>query len=100
VTAPIITAGWLRERGACTGQVERFRSLWPSGAAVTPEHVRRALADGLDVAWLLSPDLRAEYDRAIAPAEAEYDRATAPAGAEYDRARDSILLSLLLEQVS
>lgn len=50
---PVITAAWLRERGACPAQVARFEQLWPGGCPATRENAHRARRDGLSLTWLV-----------------------------------------------
>ena len=90
-----ITAEWLIKNGAC--DVDRFRHLFPRGAAVTIANAKKAIDAGLDVYWLLERlprSARAEYDRVAAPALAEYDRVAAPARAEYEKAIAAALVKV------
>jgi hypothetical protein len=59
-----ITARMLRLSGACSSQVELFRSTFPHGAKVTLTSIEKANEAGLDVEWiarLLPEDKRAAY---------------------------------------
>ena len=83
-----ITSRLLKLKGACSEQVELFKSL---GGDTKPLTLELCLehADKFDWSWaaqyLLSPAAYAEYDRVRAAAYAEYDRVRAAARAEYDR---------------
>jgi len=48
----LITKELLAKLHACPGQVARFTEMWPTGADLTPENVRKALAADLSVKWL------------------------------------------------
>ena len=97
----VLTVQTLIDKGACSSQVELFRSMFGEQVRVT-QKLCASVADKFDFIWaashLLSAPALAEYERACAPARAEYervrasawaecDRACAPAWAEYQRAR-------------
>ena len=82
-----LTIKTLKNAGACAPELERLKGLFGSSVKITEEFcVEHASECNWDWARrLLSPEARAEYDRARALARAEYERARAPARAEYDR---------------
>lgn len=83
-----VTVRMLKAKGACSNQVELFKSLFPNGVEVT-EEVCVANADNFDWNWaannLLTPLQLAKYQRIEAPARADFKRITASARAEYKR---------------
>ena len=97
--APKITLTMLKEKGACSSQVNLFEATFGEEVIVTVARAKK-FADKFDWGWaaeafLTAPALAecsrlaapalAEYDRVRATARAEYDRATGPAWVEYDR---------------
>ena len=56
----IVTAKWLRERGACKDQIEVFEREWPFGADVTAANIRHAAKLGLNVGWFVCEYLEVE----------------------------------------
>ena len=87
-----ITVADLRAARACSGQVRLFERTFPKGVRVTLRNLNRAVKAGLDIVWtvkFLTPEQRAEYTKAIAPALNEYEKAIAPAWAEYTKVKDS-----------
>ena len=91
-TPRMITVADLRAANACYYQVRLFEATFPKGVRVTLRNLNRAVKAGLNVTWavkLLTPEQRAEYWKATAPARAEYKKAKAPALAEYEKARAS-----------
>ena len=85
-----ITARMLRLKGACSPQVELFRSVFPRGARVTLDNLKKAREAGLDVGWIVRQqpeEKRAAYKAATAPAYAAYEAATAQAWAAYQAAK-------------
>lgn len=49
-----ITAEWLWQHGACWSERRRFAELWPNGATITIENVRKALAADLSLLWFIN----------------------------------------------
>jgi len=87
-----ITVADLRAARACSDQVRLFERTFPKGVRVTLRNLNRAVKAGLDIVWtvkLLTPEQRAEYTKAIAPALDEYEKAIAPARAEYTKVKAS-----------
>ncbi len=83
-----LTLQTLIDKGACSEQVELFRSKFGTSVRVTQRlcvSVAYAFAWGWAARHLLSKPARAEYERVKAAALAEYDRVKAAARAEYDR---------------
>lgn len=48
-----ITFEWLRNRGACSDQVDLFDTTFSDGAEPTPENLEHAQNMGLEISWLL-----------------------------------------------
>lgn len=48
-----ITVRFLRKMGACNSHVEAFKKVFPRGAAVTLENIRKAHDADLKVGWLV-----------------------------------------------
>src|SRR4249920_3591561 len=89
-TPRTITVADLVKAYACSDQVRLFEATFPKGVRVTLRNLNRAVKAGLNVAWavtLLTPERRAEYDKAADSAWAEYKKATDSAWAEYEKAR-------------
>ena len=88
-----LTIKMLKNAGACAPELERLKGLFGSSVEITEEFcVEQALVGDCDWDWaskLLSPEARAEYDRAKGAAWAEYERVKAPARAECDRVVDA-----------
>ena len=86
----VLTLATLIDKGACSSQVDLFRSRFGESVEVTAE-LCASVAAVFDWDWaarnLLSPPAWAEYERVRAPAWAEHERVTAPALAEYERVR-------------
>ena len=86
----VLTLATLIDKGACSSQVDLFRSRFGESVEVTAE-LCASVAAVFDWDWaarnLLSPPAWAEYERVRAPAWAEDERVTAPASAEYERVR-------------
>ena len=99
--APKITLTMLKEKGACSSQVNLFEATFGEEVIVTVARAKK-FADKFDWGWaakaFLTAPARAEYDRASAPARAEYDRITAPARAEYDRASAPAFATAYIKQ--
>jgi hypothetical protein len=76
-----ITLKDLKEKKACSEQVEIFRALFGKGGQVTLAKCRLAAKAGLNFNWassyFLDPAQRVEYARVTAPALAKYERVTA-----------------------
>lgn len=47
----LITADFLKSRGACEGSVSLFGTIWPDGARITLKNVQRACDAGFDLSW-------------------------------------------------
>ena len=76
----LITAEWLREKGAGCDQLPRFAASFPHGARVTRAAIRKARQAGLRVEWLLRFIPAAA--RATFAAATEVPRATCAAATE------------------
>ncbi len=87
-----ITKEFLLSGPACMKQVQLFSSIFPDGAEVTMGNLALAREAGLDIDWFiayrLSPQARAAYKQACAPAVAAYEQACAPARPAYEQVRD------------
>jgi hypothetical protein len=85
-----ITVARLKEKCACTSQVELFEKLFPNGVVPTVD-VCLEVADKFDWNWaslnLLSAPAQKAYDKATATALKAYSEATAFALKAYDKAR-------------
>ena len=86
--APKITLTMLKEKGACSSQVNLFEATFGEEVIVTVARAKK-FADKFDWGWaaeeFLTATARAECDRVTAPAFAECERIRAPAWAEYSR---------------
>ena len=83
-----LTLQTLIDKGACSEQVELFRTRFGTSVRVT-QRLCVSVADAFAWGWaaqhLLSAPAWAEYVRVNAAAQAEHERVWAAAWAEYDR---------------
>jgi len=49
----LITAELLYAHNACGRQIRKFTTLFPDGAEITAENMKRATAEYLDIQWLM-----------------------------------------------
>src|SRR3990167_2664402 len=49
----MIMAENIMEKGACLGQIEKFRRIFPNGAEITNENIVMAIKNSLDVDWFI-----------------------------------------------
>ena len=84
-----MTARMLREKGACSDQVDIFAAEWPKGGRVTRHALIRAAELHLNLDWFASTFLPAPawaaFKQAKATASAAFDRAKATASAAFDK---------------
>lgn len=98
-----ITAEILKYHGACIGQVDQFRRIWPDGCEITVANMLKAQEEGLEVSWLgdeeceyedggiLSPEEAEEYHKVMESAQREYDQVLTPAYEELNTSRAPVL---------
>ena len=85
-----ITVEWLKKQGACSSMIERFSEVWPYGAEVNEENIRRAQQERFDLDWFASHYLTAQaysaYDEALITADSAYLEAVNTADSAYQEA--------------
>jgi cation transport regulator ChaB len=85
-----ITPQMLRDKRACSKDIEIFEREWPAGVDITENVILRIYDLGLDVQWgvykFLSSPAQKAYEKAIATAEEAYEKAIAPAQEAYEKA--------------
>lgn len=58
---------------ACLSQVELFDEIFPDGAEITKENVKRAIKEDFDILWFLQKKFPTIYDRyKVANSDLEY----------------------------
>jgi hypothetical protein len=77
----------------CEEQVAQFEALFPTGADLTMQNLRRVQRSGINAEFLVRDD--PAYRQAVAPALAAYRQAEAAALAAYEQAEAAALLAAL-----
>ena len=88
-----ITLKDLRRMGACSGQVELYKSLFGTEVELTREAVVQYGAQ-FDLNWIapkiMSEAQYADYESKRAPLDADYESKRAPLYADYESKRDAL----------
>jgi hypothetical protein len=85
----VITLKMLTDAGACSDQVDLFRSMYGDSVNVTVARAKKVagIFDWNFARRFLDKQGEAEYQRITGPAWAEYERIKGVASAEYERIR-------------